>query len=392
MTEYLLSKDLTKCCGCSACEQICPKNAIELKQNEEGFLYPILEEGLCVKCGICNTVCPYGNEIELIQPKNVFAAQYQAQNALKKSSSGGMFSAFADYVIQNDGVVAGCIFDEYFKSVHVVTEHKELVEKMRGSKYVQTDMADTFKKTKECLEAERIVLFTGTPCQIDGLKRFLKKDYKNLYTVDLICHGVPSPLLLEKYLEQIKKERGTVTDLKFRNKERNGWCSQGSLSYFAKNKEKTVTITPFKDSYYNLYYLENCVSRLSCYSCQYATEKRVGDITIGDYWNIDDRLNLKDFKDGMSVVLINTEKGRILFDEVRSKLNVYESDLEHAVKGNGNLKNPGKMPLSRNQIYKKIKENGYAQTTKEECKFSYILPFIRKHIPKSFKVILKKFI
>ena len=389
MTNYLLTNNPESCCGCGACEQICPKNAIELKPDEEGFLYPVLNKDLCVECGLCEKVCAYNNDLQLNEPVAVYAAQNKSQEELLKSSSGGMFSALADYVISTNGAVAGCVFDENFNAIHIISQDEAEIEKMRGSKYVQSQIGGVFKDIKVFLEKREKVLFTGTPCQVDGLNRFLQKDYENLFTVDLICHGVPSPLLLQEYVKQESKN-GSVTDLKFRNKERNGWCSQGSITYCVNDKSKTKTITPFKDSYYNLYYLENCVSRLSCYSCPYATDKRVADITIGDYWNIDEKLNYNEFKNGMSVVLINTPKGKELFDKIKDNLNVYESDLKHAQKGNGNLVKSGEKPPKRNYIYKKLLENGYEKTVKEECKFSYLVPFIRKHMPKGLKLLIKK--
>ncbi len=392
MTEYLLTKNLKKCCGCSACEQVCPKNAIALKPNEEGFLYPVLDEELCIKCGLCKSVCPYDNKNDLKEPEEVYAIQYKEQDILKKSSSGAAFSALADFVLAGGGAVAGCIFDETIRAVHIVTDKKELVEKMRGSKYVQSEMGDTFRSIKAILDDGRLVLFTGTPCQVGGLKNYLKKDYENLYTVDLICHGAPSPLLLKEYIKEIRETKGEIVSLRFRNKEQNGWCSQGSVTYNSKGKSKSFTITPFNNSYYNLYYMENCVSRYSCYSCPYATEKRVGDITIGDYWNIDERLSFNEYKEGMSVALINTEKGNKLLSEVKDNLRIYKSDLEHAVKGNGNLKAPNKMPEKRKDIYIKIKETGYDSAVKDYCKFSYFVPFLKKHMPKSLKQTLKKFL
>lgn len=389
MTKYLLTSRLEKCCGCGACEQVCPENAIELKPNEEGFLYPVLNETLCIGCGICKKICPYDNNKQLNEPVEVYAVQNNCVEELLKSSSGGMFSALADYIIANGGFVAGCIFDDSFKAVHILSRDAIEIEKMRGSKYVQSETGAVFKDVKQILDDGKIVLFTGTPCQIDGLKRFLQKDYENLFTVDLICHGVPSPLLLKEYLNQESK-KGSIIDIKFRNKERNGWCSQGSITYSLNKSEKTKTITPFKDSYYNLYYLENCVSRLSCYSCPYATDKRASDITIGDYWNIDEKLNYSEFKNGMSVVLVNTQKGKKLFDDIKNNLKAYKTDLSHAKKGNGNLVNAGNKPVKRDYIYRKILENGYAQTVREECRFSYVIPFIRKCIPKGLKQFAKK--
>lgn len=389
MTKYILTNDFEKCCGCGACEQVCPQKAIELKPNEEGFLYPVLNKSLCVECGLCKKICAYDNEMNLREPIDVYAVQNKSKEALLKSSSGGMFSAMADYVISVGGAVSGCIFDDHFKAIHVLSGDKTVIEKMQGSKYVQSEIGTVYKDIKKYLESDKPVLFSGTPCQVDGLRRFLQKDYDKLFTVDLICHGVPSPLLLQEYLNQESK-KGTIIDLKFRNKERNGWCSQGSITYSADKKEKTRTITPFRDSYYNLYYLGNCVSRLSCYSCPYATEKRVADITIGDYWNIDEKLNYSEFKNGMSVVLANTQKGKELFDNIKSNLKVFKTDCSHAKKGNGNLVGTCNKPLKRNHIYRKILENGYEQTVREECNYSYVVPFIKNHVPRGLKQIIKK--
>lgn len=390
MTQYLLTKNPTECCGCSACEQACTQHAIYLKPNAEGFLYPVLNDALCVECGICKKVCPYDNEVNGNEPIGVFATISTSEEILNKSSSGGMFRTLADHILENGGAVCGCIFDDAFRAVHKVSTEQDIVNKMQGSKYVQSDMGDTFKDVKARIEGGQTVLFTGTPCQTDGLKRFLQNDYDNLFTVDLVCHGVPSPFLLQEYLNQESKENGSITDLRFRNKERNGWCSQGSVTFHTKNKEKTKTITPFKDSYYNLYYLENCVSRLSCYSCPYANQKRVADITIGDYWNIDEKLAYNEIKKGVSLLLVNTEKGQELFCGIKDNIKAYETDLNHAQKGNSNIIKCADKPAKRDYIYKKILENGYKQAVKEECKFSYLVPFIRKCIPKGVKQAVKK--
>lgn len=389
MTKYILTNDFEKCCGCGACEQGCHEKAIELKPNEEGFLYPVLNKDLCVECGFCKKICPYDNVLDLNEPIDVYGVQNKSETALLKSSSGGMFSAMADYIVSVGGAVAGCIFDESFKTVHVLSNEKAVIEKMRGSKYVQSETGTVYKDIKCCLQDGKAVLFSGTPCQVDGLKKFLQKDYENLFTVDLICHGVPSPRILQEYLAQESKKNGPVTDFKFRNKEKNGWNAQGSLTYSVNGKEKTKTTTPSSDSYYNLY-LGDSISRLTCYSCPYAVDKRVGDITIGDYWNINEKLSYSEFEKGISVVLVNTQKGRELFENINDSLTVYASDLPHAKKGNGNLNHASVKPGKREYIYKKIAENGYEKTVAEECKYSYVIPFIKKHMPRGLKQVLKK--
>lgn len=386
MNTYIKTQDPFKCYGCHSCENICPKHAIQMKPNEEGFLYPVISEEKCVRCGLCVKACPYDSPSTTNTPIRTVAGQYKNRDALLSSSSGGLFSALADYILSKDGYVSGCIFDDSFCAIHILTKHHASVEKMRGSKYVQSTMGDVYKQIQQVLLEGSLVLFTGTPCQVDGLKTFLRKEYDNLYTVDLICHGVPSPKILEDYLDTVQRKKGEITELTFRNKKRNGWCSQGSIGCSGKVK----TITPYNNSYYYYYYLENRISRYCCYECKYSNVNRVGDITIGDYWNIGDVLPNINATDGYSAVLINTAKGDELFNGISGNLSVYETTLENVVKGNGNLSNPCSMPENRKDIYSKISQNGYEETAKKECKYQYIKPFIRKHMPKGFKKIIKK--
>lgn len=392
MTEYILHKDKSKCYGCRACEKVCHHNAITMEPDDEGFLYPILNKSLCVNCGLCKNVCPHDNDFSADEPFSVYALQHSSEDVLSGSSSGGAFSALADYVTEKNGAVCGCVFDDNFRAIHTVTENTAVIEKMKGSKYVQSDTANSFKEVKVRLENGQRVLFTGTPCQVDGLKRFLKKDYENLITVDLICHGVPSPLLLSEYIKATEKNKGKITDLKFRDKLRNGWRSEGTVVYKMGGKKKVLTISPFKDSYYNLYYIRNSVSRMCCYSCKYATHKRVGDFTIGDYWNIPDVVPQIEYEKGVSVVFTNNEKAEKILNRIKDNVSLYETELSSAVKGNGNLSRPSEMPEARKNIYKKITEKGYEATVKEECNFRYVIPFIKRHLPKVLKKYLKKVI
>ncbi|MBP1573092.1 MAG: Coenzyme F420 hydrogenase/dehydrogenase, beta subunit C-terminal domain [Oscillospiraceae bacterium] len=386
MTSYLISKNTEKCYGCRACEQICPRQAIVIHENDEGFLYPTLLEDKCVKCGLCTQVCPYDSPSSVNIPKRAVAAQYKDSTALLSSSSGGLFSALADYVLSRSGYVAGCVYDESFRAVHVLTNQKEMVEKMRGSKYVQSDLCNTYTRIQDLLKEGLLVLFTGTPCQVDGLHLFLGKKYDNLLTVDLICHGVPSPKLFELYLKSESEKKGKISDIKFRDKQRNGWCSQGSITYL----NKTKTISPYNNSYYNFYYLQNNISRMSCYSCKYSSKERVGDLTVGDYWNITEDFPKLDISAGFSAVLINTDKGERMFAEISSQLHIYGTELDAVVRGNGNLYTPSLMPENRKNIYSRIFNEGYDSVAKKYCEYQYIRPFIRKYMPKGLKKILKK--
>ena len=390
MTEYLLRHDPSTCYGCRACEHICPKGAISMAPDPEGFLYPVLREADCIRCGRCADVCPYDKTTPDLQPRQTYAAQYKKRDALRVSSSGGMFSAAADYILSRGGAVAGCVFDEGFTAVHVVSKAPDIIAKMRGSKYVQSDVGTVYPQFQRLLEAKTPVLFTGTPCQVDGLKRYLNKEYGSLFTVDLICHGVPSPALFKQYLESLRQKSGTISDIRFRDKPRNGWRSQGSVTAVRGGKAKTRSISPFNDSYYQYYYLRNCVSRQSCYTCKYSSSKRVGDITIGDYWNINEIKPELDVKDGFSAVLINSRQGQRLFEAIRSELNVFETDLSAAVAGNGNLSKPCDMPAARKNIYSRIREQGYDAVAAQDCRYSHVIPFLKRHTPKFIKKLLKK--
>ena len=390
MTNYLKTANKASCYGCRACEKICPDSAVALSPDSEGFLYPVLDSSRCVGCGLCLKVCPFDNNFDEDRtPLKVYAAQYKNENALNNSSSGGIFSAVADLVLKEGGAVCGCIFNENFKTVHIVTKNAEEAEKMRGSKYVQSDTADTFTEIKRLLESGTRVLFTGTPCQVDGLKRFLLRDYDNLITIDLICHGVPSPRFFEEFLKDEERKNGKITDIRFRDKPRNGWRSQGSISFLKNGRKSTRVISPYNSSYYQLYYLADSISRMSCYSCKYASTNRVGDITIGDYWNVGSLKPEIAPEKGVSVLLVNSPLGEKLLNELGYSVALCETSLENAVANNGNLSRPSDMPKSRGDIYKRLEAEGYSAVAKQDCKYSYVMPFLKKHMPKRLKSVLK---
>lgn len=389
MTEYLLQHDPKQCYGCRGCEHICPKSAITMVPDSEGFLYPVLDEALCVHCGRCAAVCPYGKSTPDNQPRKTYAAQHINASILQASSSGGAFSAAADAMLAQGGVVAGCIFDESITAVHVVSGQRDIIEKMRGSKYVQSDTKDVYPQIERLLKEGTPVLFTGTPCQVDGLKQYLNKEYDNLFTADLICHGVPSPELLSQFVAAETKKRGKITALRFRDKARNGWTSSGSIVSVRNGKPKTRTFSKYNSSYY-YYYLRNSISRMCCYSCKYSSTMRVADITIGDYWNIGDVVPQLDFHEGFSVILVNTEQGQKLFEMMSSSLHVFETKLASAVAGNGNLIKPSDLPASRKDLYTRIREQGYEAVAGQDCKYRYVVPFLRKHTPRAVKRLLKR--
>lgn len=339
-----------QCTGCRTCEQVCPKHCITMHENSEGFLQPEVDEMRCVECGLCKKKCPQNIEHPLNFEQKVYAVRLRDEKALMKSSSGGAFWAMAQVVIDHHGVVFGAAYTKEFSIVHVKAENYEDLRKMQGSKYVQSDTADTYAECKKELDAGRWVLYTGTPCQIAGLRSYLSKDYSNLITVDLICHGVPSPKLFKKYLSWLSGKYGEpVLEYDFRTKENVGW----GLEYRAKTKTKTQFLSGGLDPYYNKF-LSGSIYRMCCYSCKYANMNRVGDITIGDYWGIEKYHPEFYDKKGVSVIILNTVNGEGFFEKIKNHYDYIESNIPNAMAENKNLSKPTPMPSERVDIYKEI--------------------------------------
>lgn len=304
-----------------SCMNICPRNAINICEDNTGFKYPKINKELCINCGLCKKVCPVVNKMEenTYNIKAFACKNKNIENRLK-SSSGCIFILLAKYIIKNGGVVFGARFNEKLEVVHDYIETEEDINLFMGSKYVQSNINNTYKKAKKFLLENKLVLFTGTPCQIEGLLKFLGKDYENLYTQDIICHGVPSPKLWRKYLEFLKQENGEVPiTVNFRDKKTAGWNNY-HVNYIYKNKEENVYHN--NDIYMNLF-LENIALRNSCYNCQFKKTVRKSDITIADFWGIDNiNPNINDEK-GVSAVLINSKKGEKLFENIKNEIEYY---------------------------------------------------------------------
>lgn len=390
VTTYLQTLNKKTCYGCRSCELSCPKGAISIQPDDEGFLYPVLDKEKCIDCSLCRNVCPYDKPCQLTAPKKGYALKYNNEEKLINSSSGAAFPAFADYILSQGGYIVGCIFNENIEAVHVVTNEEKTVSKMSGSKYVQSDVNESYKVTAELLSKGEIVLYSGTPCQIAGLNKYLKRPYDNLYTIDLICHGVPSPALLKNYINSTYNLN--IKELRFRDKARNGWCSQGSVVTISQSGRPVIKrISPYTDSYY-YYYLQNSISRYCCYDCAFSKKDRVSDITIGDYWNVRESEPGFNADKGVSAVLVNTTKGEKLFDMIASATSYKQTDISEIVKGNGNLQKPCEMPDQRKYIYEKIRRDGYAKVASQECHYQYVIPFLKRLIPSSLKRVVKSFI
>ena len=277
-----------QCCGCSACVHICPKHSISFYEDKEGFLYPQVDLETCVDCGLCEKVCPVINKESEREPLEAYAAKNDNESIRLKSSSGGIFTLLAEKIIDEGGVVFGARFNEDWEVVHDYTDTIEVLEPFRGSKYVQSCMGESYRQVENFLKADRNVMFTGTPCQIAGLRRFLRKDYMNLLTVDIICHGVPSPLVWRKYLETKTKEQcdavPLLTGVSFRDKSA-GWKKFSLVLKFSTEldggEQVTTMSSIFNDNDYMRAFLSNLSLRKSCYNCPAKSGKSGADITIG---------------------------------------------------------------------------------------------------------------
>lgn len=326
-------KEKLKCSGCHACYNICKNNAITMKEDEKGFKYPIIDREKCVDCKLCEKVCPILNNKTIRNEPKAYACYNKDEKIRLESSSGGMFSLIAAEILKRNGVVFGASFNNEFMVEHTFIEDMEELYKFRGSKYVQSTIGNTYKKVKEKLNENRYVLFTGTPCQVEGLLTYLGKSYDKLYTQDIICHGVPSPKVWRKYLQYRNKNDGEKpVDINFRNKD-NGW-KLFNLKFKYKNKEykKDQTKDKFMQSF-----LRNVCLRDSCYDCKFKKMNRLSDITLADFWGIQSvRPELYDNK-GTSLVIINSEKGKELFESIEKEIIKEEVDINEAIIGNPSM-------------------------------------------------------
>lgn len=377
-----LGKD---CCGCTACEQLCPKKCITFTEDAEGFMYPDVNENECIECGICVKHCPITSRTSEHNKPKVYAAKYSRRDEVFKSTSGGLFLPIAKKILSRGGVVFGCAYDENLVARHISVENEKDLHKLQSSKYVQSNIAGIYSKIKNELLKNRYVLFSGTGCQVAGLKSFLGRDYDKLLTADIVCHGVPSPKLFANYIDWMgRRMGGKLTEYNFRSKEKRGW----DLYYKASNSKKSKSDYGFFDPYYNAF-LDGKTYRESCYSCKFANSQRAGDITLADYWGI--QKMHPDFYDenGVSLVLVNSEKGEQIWQEIKDDIIYIESSYENAAVMNGNLVAPSQRPECRDKIYDGY--NGdFDKYVKTKLSFK-INPKtkIKKMIPMSIKRLLK---
>ena len=320
-----------QCSGCHACFNICPKGAIEMIEDKRGFLQPIINNDKCVDCGLCKKTCPILNKrIEAKKKIQSYACYNKNNGERKNSSSGGIFVLLAREILNRNGVIFGAKFNKNFEVVHFYCEDEKDLFDYMGSKYSQSIIGNSFKKVKEFLDSDRYVLFTGTPCQIEGLKSYLKKDYKKLYTQDIICHGVPSPKLFKKYLDFLeKKYKEEIRNYQFRNKD-HGWSLFQTKILF----ETRTYSKMHKDDLFMRAFLSNICLRESCYNCSFKKKYRESDITLGDYWGVNNIHPKMNDDNGVSLLIVNSKKGEELFESIINDIVYVKTDLEKAIKYN----------------------------------------------------------
>lgn len=392
-----------QCSGCGACVDICHQKAISMYTNEEGFCLPKIDENLCVRCGMCKKVCGFQNEKKASYPLSVKAATAKNEHTLIKSASGGVFAELAKYVLRKGGVVFGAAM--FFLHGVPIVKHIEIdsendLDKLQGSKYVQSDCQGIYAEVKKELNENKIVLFSGTPCQVASLKRFLgrEENSEKLILVDLICHGVPSLKMFQDYIVcESNNISGNILSFKFRDKSI-GWGMKGRIDYSYKNKNRYKTIPVQLSSYYS-HFLNGNIYRKSCYECVFACKERVSDITIGDYWKfgaehpdqIKQRGGAFEEEKGISCILLNTEKGYNFFSECTNVFKLCESTFDKVARVNMQLKHPSIKTDIREYVmqmyikygYKAIDEDYYRRLGKK--KYIYIIwnaipPQIRKKL------------
>ena len=353
------------CCGCEACKQICPKGCITMQVDEEGFCYPEVDSTACIDCGLCERACPVliPSTKESLGIPTAYAAVVNDEKLREKSSSGGIFTLLAEETLKTGGVVFGAAFTEDFRAVyHCSIENCADLDKLRGSKYLQSRIGDTYIQVKQVLDTGRQVLFTGTPCQVEGLKAFLRKDYDNLFCMDIICHGVPSPLVWAKYVSLKEQEAGSaVTQISFRHK-RYGWKKFAIMMIFLNAGEYVCW---HGDDPFMKVFLQNLCLRPSCYQCKFKKENRVSDITVADFWGIENVRPEMDDGKGTSLVVVHSPKGAAILKEISQRMRIQEADYIAAIQDNPSMVQSVKKPQNRDCFMQEVCKKSFLSLEKK---------------------------
>ena len=404
MSSIELFQNKTDCCGCSACYNVCPRKAISMQEDEYGYVYPVIDQDKCVGCGLCRKVCHYQADKELRTPIKAYAAAGKKEEFLKKAASGGMFSLVADKILEEGGVVFGAAMEYHNNTLipkHIAVESKEELFKLQGSKYVQSFIGNTYAEAKKYLADGRKVLFSGTPCQIEGLKGYLGREYENLYTIDIICHGVPNAKWFQDYIKVFEtKLQGSIYSYNFRDKSR-GQGMNARIEYYDKNgKAKVIYRDGHLTSFFHLFLKMN-IYRDNCYHCPYARKERTADITIGEYWGIYEehademKHSTMSNSKGISCVLLNSDKALKIFEQLMPQMDYFESTVDKIAKHNMQLREPTQYTDDRFKLFDLYKNAGYEGIEKyfqKSIRFKRYFYQLRSMAPKGLKRKLKQMI
>lgn len=323
------------CCGCTACASICTKNAIKMAKDEEGFLYPHIDTEKCVNCGLCARVCPVkNNRVEKFTEQKAFIVRSHNEENVSASTSGGFFLPIAEWFIDQGGYVVGVCYDTNLNVVHKITNKKEELLDFRGSKYVQSNQTDTFSEIRKLLKSNKKVLYSGTPCQVAGLKQYLRGNDQNLWCIDVVCHGVPSPTLWEKYISEMRtKYESNIKDIKFRSKVM-GYHTGNMEIHFENGKHYYNTART--DMMLSCFFGE-ISSRPSCYHCRFKNLQHVSDFTIYDCWSYSKITGKKDDDKGWTHLIVQSEKGLETFEQLKKYYEFVEADIKKGVDLDGSM-------------------------------------------------------
>lgn len=379
------------CSGCMTCRQICPYNAIDVVIDDEGFEYPIRNDK-CVNCGLCTKICP---SLNIVKPQKeykqkVYACKHKDNDIIYKSSSGGMFTAIANAFCDENYAIFGVEFDDKFNAFHSYITDISKIDKYRRSKYVQSSIGNSYNDARRLLEEGKKVLFTGTPCQIAGLKTFLNKNYENLLTVDIICHGTPSSKVLNKYIQYMeKKNKSRIVDVKFREKvfKHDRWDSKCIKIKFESNKS---IIENGDKNFYLKGFQTGLFYRPSCYRCKYANPVRNSDITIADCWGLQKYYPELNAHQGISMVVINSEKGEKVFNNFKTICSCIPLDDDYAVKENRQFREPAQKNNQRDFFYKNIDSIKFNRLINKCIPPHRIRHIASKMVPESIKRIIRR--
>lgn len=384
--------DPKQCCGCSACANICPHRAITMQPDALGFLYPIIDKEKCIDCGVCEKVCSFNDHYDIsnnLTHPVAFGARHHDIREVETSRSGAAFIAISDWVLSQGGVVYGASFSNHFHVIHKRATTPTERNEFKGSKYVQSELGDIFQQVKADLKKGLIVLFSGTPCQTAGLNSYIGNKLRtNLYLIDIVCHGVPSPKIWEDYLSFLeKKENDSISCVNFRDKEHCGWKAHTESFRFTKQNDKTVIVSLYTHLFY-----QHIMFRQSCSICHFSNIQRPSDITIADFWGWEKtapEIN-KDDK-GVSLILCNTNKGLSVIDNI--KKDMYIIPIQAGNYMQPNLIHPTRMHPLRNRFERDYKKYGFTHTLKkygflggwQEKRFK-IISFLLRSIRKAYSI------